>query len=261
MIMFLTLTTLWFYTSLIYASPLFPRDVFNPKITVPDASTVWDVGTTQTVKWDPTGLTQDTLTGMVVLGHIEDGDDNEHLMLNPPLAQGFLIKDGQINITVPDVPGRKDYIVVVFGDSGNASPRFTINNPNNPSGSSSSASSPTTSVSASVTTIADPPPSTTISEPIPITGTTITGGNPSFTSTPLSSVTPINSLPTGTAPSTPSTSATSGSSSGSSTTTASTADGTSANSNSTGSNAAGKLAAKQSYPLIALCIVVSMFVF
>jgi hypothetical protein len=61
-----------------------------------------------------------------------------------PLATNFKLTDGQVQITVPNVPTRRDYIVVgefllfrhrlavqpafleVFGDSGNASPQFTI---------------------------------------------------------------------------------------------------------------------------------------
>ncbi|KAF9267295.1 hypothetical protein L218DRAFT_803766, partial [Marasmius fiardii PR-910] len=119
-------TILCLFSCITHASPLLPRIVFNPNITVPNANTVWEVGTTQTVKWDITGLPDETLTGMVVLGHLEGNDPNEHLMLNPPLAQGFLLKDGQVDVTIPGVASRSDYIVVVFGDSGNASPKFTI---------------------------------------------------------------------------------------------------------------------------------------
>lgn len=67
-----------------------------------------------------------------------------------PLASNFRITDGAVNVTVPDVDARDDYIIVrelpspvvvcscwcaqlmhfslcaVFGDSGNASPKFTI---------------------------------------------------------------------------------------------------------------------------------------
>lgn len=77
------------------------------------------------------------------------------ICINPPvkaqpLATGFPLIDGAVNITVPgDAATRDDYIVVrtytspfgpmrhalifilntVFGDSGNASPKFTIKNP------------------------------------------------------------------------------------------------------------------------------------
>lgn len=59
-----------------------------------------------------------------------------------PLAENFTIGTGRANITVPNVPTREDYIVVLFGDrcvfasstfplpltlcSGNASPKFKI---------------------------------------------------------------------------------------------------------------------------------------
>ena len=65
------------------------------------------------------------------------------LFADHPLATDFLIGDGNVTFTVPDVPMRHDYIVVrawfpslpfdlrltpppVFGNSGNASPTFTI---------------------------------------------------------------------------------------------------------------------------------------
>ncbi|KAK1226262.1 hypothetical protein PQX77_010735 [Marasmius sp. AFHP31] len=280
--MFLTLTTLFLYASIAIASPLVPRIVFNPKILSPDANTVWEAGKTQTVKWDPTGLPLDTLTGQLVLGHIEDGDPsgNEHLQLNPPLAKGFLIKDGETTFTVPpDVPSRKDYIVVrelhalrtmipgshhisspVFGDSGNASPRFTINNPG--SGTNNSGNNTTASSTASATSVGTLP-STTISDPIPISGTTITGNPSTLTEIPTS-VTPISSLPTNTAPTNPAsttlTTTTSETSTGSTTSSATGADGTSAGSSGTNDNAAGKFTIKQSYPLIALSFVLSVFI-
>ncbi|KAL0069877.1 hypothetical protein AAF712_003147 [Marasmius tenuissimus] len=259
--MFLTLTTLFLYASIAIASPLVPRIVFNPKIISPDANTVWEVGTTQTVKWDPTGLPLDTLTGQVVLGHLEGSDPNEHLQLNPPLAKGFLIKDGEVTITIPDVPSRKDYIVVVFGDSGNASPKFTINNPG--SGTNNSGNNTAASSTASATSVGTLP-STTISDPIPISGTTITGNPSTLTEVPTS-VTQMSSLPTNTAPTnsastTQLTTATSETSTGSTTSSATGADGTSAGSSGTNGNAAGKLTIKQSYPLIALSFALSVFI-
>lgn len=47
------ITTLCFclFAPLTHAFPLFPRDVFNPHITSPDAKTVWTVGETNTVTW------------------------------------------------------------------------------------------------------------------------------------------------------------------------------------------------------------------
>lgn len=50
------------------------------------------------------------------------------LYADDPLATGFPITMGRAEITVPSVTTRNSYILVLFGDSGNASPRFTINN-------------------------------------------------------------------------------------------------------------------------------------
>ncbi|KAG7088277.1 hypothetical protein E1B28_012290 [Marasmius oreades] len=253
MIMFsLTLTILCLVSSLTYASPLFPRIVFNPNITVPDANTAWAVGTTQTVKWDATGLPDESLKGMVVLGHIEGDDDNEHLMLDPPLAKGFLLRDGAVTITIPDVPSRSDYVVVVFGDSGNASPKFTINNPNQSSSSTLTASSTSSLLQ-----------SATITDPIPISGTTITGSppaDPSTTITPVttSSISQITTTSTSTAP--PTSASSEGSSGGSSvsvTTSSAGPSGTSADSQS-GSNAAWKVSSGQPFVMIAFTIAVSL---
>lgn len=43
------------------------------------------------------------------------------------LADGFPLTSGSVNFVLPtDVAARDDYIVVLFGDSGNASPKFSI---------------------------------------------------------------------------------------------------------------------------------------
>ncbi|KAI9462229.1 hypothetical protein HD554DRAFT_2002369, partial [Boletus coccyginus] len=102
------------------------RDVVSPPITSPTAATVWHVGQTQTVTWSTTSLpvNQTNPVGMLVLGYMSN--DSENLMLDSPLATNLNYSAGQAQITVPNVPTRSDYIVVLFGDSGNASPEFTI---------------------------------------------------------------------------------------------------------------------------------------
>ncbi|KAJ3509183.1 hypothetical protein NLJ89_g5356 [Agrocybe chaxingu] len=147
----------------VQASPLSRRDVIAPKITSPDANTVWTVGSVVTVTWDTSNFPPDSQItnpiGKVILGF--DENDSLNLDFNNPLAQDFKLRDGSVQLTVPDVPPRDDYLIVLFGDSGNTSPTFVITRI--ASGSSSSASR---SVSSS----------TRISTPIPITGTTVTGG-------------------------------------------------------------------------------------
>ncbi|CAL1707822.1 unnamed protein product [Somion occarium] len=104
------------------------RTVYIPKITHPKSETVWVRHSKVTVKWEthdpPKEITN--RKGKIVLGYVEDGTD-EHLNLDHPLAEGFDIMDGSIEVRVPDVESRNDYIVVLFGDSGNRSPTFTIN--------------------------------------------------------------------------------------------------------------------------------------
>ncbi|KZT11949.1 uncharacterized protein LAESUDRAFT_733847 [Laetiporus sulphureus 93-53] len=100
--------------------------VISPDITSPTLLTVWTVGSTQTITWDVSKVPQTgaNATGLVLLGYSEDKSEN--LDIQSPLATQFLIGDGQVDITVPNVTTRNDYIVVLFGDSGNASPTFTI---------------------------------------------------------------------------------------------------------------------------------------
>ncbi|KAK0202495.1 hypothetical protein DFS33DRAFT_1340573 [Desarmillaria ectypa] len=104
-----------------FATPiLIPRDVYVPPITSPDASTVWTVNTTQTVTWDvsdpPVSITNR-------LGSIRLRKDDRTLPL--VLANGFDILLGEIEVAVPWVV-EGDYSIVLFGDSGNWSPNFTI---------------------------------------------------------------------------------------------------------------------------------------
>ncbi|KZT73867.1 hypothetical protein DAEQUDRAFT_661347 [Daedalea quercina L-15889] len=105
-----------------------PDDIilWSADISSPTILSVWDVGSTQTVTWDASKVPQTSAnhTGIVLLGYSEDGSEN--LDTQTPLASGFLIADGKVDITVPNVTTRSDYIVVLFGNSGNSSPTFTI---------------------------------------------------------------------------------------------------------------------------------------
>ncbi|TFK52471.1 hypothetical protein OE88DRAFT_1734456 [Heliocybe sulcata] len=105
------------------------REVYDPRITNPQASTVWVAQHYAEATWDTSDMPQHVTNpkGKLVLGYVEDGDDNEHLDMNHPLADGFDISIGHIKFKVPRVESRNDYMVVLFGDSGNRSPTFTIN--------------------------------------------------------------------------------------------------------------------------------------
>ena len=108
------------------------NDVFSPRITKPTAGDVWDVSSVQTITWDTSNIPAANLnqTGLILLGHVEDGSTDEHLDIGAlkaricilfvlmtsitehPLASNFPIRDGAVNVTVPEVATRDDYIVV-----------------------------------------------------------------------------------------------------------------------------------------------------
>ncbi|KIY68334.1 hypothetical protein CYLTODRAFT_395607 [Cylindrobasidium torrendii FP15055 ss-10] len=149
------------------------RVVYSPPITFPTAGTVWVAGQEATVTWDTSGIPSDLTNslGMVVLGYVTDDSPSEHLMIDTPLAKGFELSDGQVNITIPMVDSRNDYIIVLFGDSGNASPKFAIRGAAEAGGGAESSTE-------------------TSSSPIPITGSSITGGTSApATSSPQASST------------------------------------------------------------------------
>ncbi|KAH9949857.1 hypothetical protein B0H21DRAFT_687892 [Amylocystis lapponica] len=103
-------------------------DVYSPDITSPKVGDLWTVGQNQTVTWDASKVpqTNENSTGLLLLGYEDDPSAGEHLDIKDPLAVGFPISAGTVSFTVPNVTDRSDYIVVLFGDSGNASPKFTI---------------------------------------------------------------------------------------------------------------------------------------
>ncbi|KAG1776185.1 hypothetical protein EV702DRAFT_971944 [Suillus placidus] len=178
--------------------PLNLRDVVDPPITSPTAGTVWHVGEKQLVTWSTNGLSSNVTNpvGMLVLGYNYNNSENlmlsestnvkcyalsllNNLFLDSPLATNINYTVGQVLITVPNVETREDYIVVLFGDSGNASPEFTIINDS----SSSSASAPSTSSSvqsATPTSSASPTAQTSAETPMstPVNLTTTSGITP-----------------------------------------------------------------------------------
>ncbi|KAG2145888.1 hypothetical protein DEU56DRAFT_788666 [Suillus clintonianus] len=168
--------------------PLKLRDVVDPPITSPTAGTVWHVGDKQLVTWSTSGLSSNITNpvGMLVLGY--SYNNSENLMLDSPLATNINYTLGQVLITVPDVETREDYIVVLFGDSGNASPEFTIINDS----SSSSASAPSTSSSVQLTT---PGTSASPTTQTP-TETTTTSNSVNSTPTTTSGITPAAGVTT-----------------------------------------------------------------
>jgi len=97
------------------------RDVYVPPVTYPKAGTVWKIGDDHHVRWDTSNPPEQITNreGMILLAH-DKLQDTKH-----PLAKGFDILKGSVKIKVPRVkPGK--YALVLFGDSGNYSPTFTI---------------------------------------------------------------------------------------------------------------------------------------
>jgi len=101
--------------------------VFSPQITSPSQGVTWPVGSQQTVQWDTSAIPLEgrNNTGFILLG-FNNGTESENLLVDQPLAHGFLLTAGSQIITIPKVPHRTTYFVVLFGDSGNKSPQFTI---------------------------------------------------------------------------------------------------------------------------------------
>ncbi|KIM39603.1 hypothetical protein M413DRAFT_447079 [Hebeloma cylindrosporum] len=97
------------------------RDVFVPPILYPRAGTVWKVGEKHRITWT-TSNHPAKITNQVGRIMLRKGDFTTPLIL----ANDFDILLGQATITVPWVEDGDDYQVVVFGDSGNFSPAFTI---------------------------------------------------------------------------------------------------------------------------------------
>ncbi|KAI0632211.1 hypothetical protein C8Q77DRAFT_1218678 [Trametes polyzona] len=118
--------------AVVSALPLEVRDVFVPPVTYPHAGTVWKVGQHHNVTWDtknaPSQITNKV--GKVVLAKGGILDVGEYIRTDAsrehPLAKGFDILDGRVEVKVPDVKPGNDYTIVLFGDSGNDSAEFTI---------------------------------------------------------------------------------------------------------------------------------------
>ncbi|KAF8158534.1 hypothetical protein B0H34DRAFT_656811 [Crassisporium funariophilum] len=104
------------------------RGLYNPKIKSPTNATVWTMGSDVVVTWDLHDMPEKKTNpkGTLILGHMEEGSDDEHMDLEHPLARDFDIAEGSVNFKCPKVDASKQYIVVLFGDSGNRSPAFKI---------------------------------------------------------------------------------------------------------------------------------------
>ncbi|KAI0034021.1 hypothetical protein K488DRAFT_69425 [Vararia minispora EC-137] len=97
------------------------RDVWDPTIISPNASTVWTIGGTFNVTWQTDDAPVNISNGAAIFLRTDAG------MLQPVLAQGFDLRSGSQEVTVPaNFTPATNYRVVLFGDSGNWSPEFAI---------------------------------------------------------------------------------------------------------------------------------------
>jgi hypothetical protein len=106
---------------------------------------------------------------------------SENLQINNPIEQNFSLSKGEVTITVPDVPERDNYILCLFGDSGDITEPFTIE------GGQGSASPPASSTPSVPSTQTSPSPILSPTTPSPTT--TSPTGTSSPTTTPTSTPT------------------------------------------------------------------------
>ncbi|KAH9043376.1 hypothetical protein EDB85DRAFT_941785 [Lactarius pseudohatsudake] len=107
--------------SLVAAAPLAVRDVYVPPITYPHDGTVWTIGSVHNVTWDNSNPPQQITNpnGVIML---RKGDRTTDIVL----ASDFKVVTGRVTVKVPNVQPGSNYSLVLFGDSGNFSPQFTI---------------------------------------------------------------------------------------------------------------------------------------
>ncbi|KAJ7124387.1 hypothetical protein C8R44DRAFT_980677 [Mycena epipterygia] len=96
------------------------RDVFVPPILYPHAGTVWFSFQRHNVTWNATGAPA-TISNEALLLLAKGGLEAPFI-----LAKGFDLRAGRFEIEVPYVLADTNYQLVLFGDSGNLSPMFTI---------------------------------------------------------------------------------------------------------------------------------------
>ncbi|KAF8133805.1 hypothetical protein EV363DRAFT_935584 [Boletus edulis] len=116
---------------LVNAAPVKPTELLAiaPTITSPTAGVVWPAGSKQNVTWLTNNIPPEAqnYTLAVLLGFF--ANDSENLDIKHPLATQVPIMQGSVIVTLPpNATYRTNYTVVVIGDSGNASPPFTITN-------------------------------------------------------------------------------------------------------------------------------------
>ncbi|KZV73716.1 hypothetical protein PENSPDRAFT_626973 [Peniophora sp. CONT] len=103
--------------------------VVAPAFIAPTGGESYKIGTNQTASWDTSKIDEEAkdYTGVLYLGYADGDSSDEHLDVAHPLAYGFKLIDGTVNYTVPsNATARPNYFLVLVGDSGNVSPKFSI---------------------------------------------------------------------------------------------------------------------------------------
>ena len=122
MTLFFTVLALFSLASAVPLS-LNRRDVWDPPVTYPTNGTIWTAGQTYTVTWD-TSTKPAQVTNYEGIIYLRQGDAT---LIESPLAQGFNLTQGSVNVTVPaNVTAGSNYMIVLMGDSGNWSNEFAI---------------------------------------------------------------------------------------------------------------------------------------
>ncbi|KAJ3804634.1 hypothetical protein EV368DRAFT_65155 [Lentinula lateritia] len=119
---FTTTTALLASAMGVNAAPLSPLDVWDPTITSPVTGTVWVIGTEVNVTWSTDDIPPDGLSNG---GHVYLAKEEVEVVSLGPTFD-FVAANGSFTVTVPAVVPDDDYQIVLFGDSGNIGPSFTI---------------------------------------------------------------------------------------------------------------------------------------
>lgn len=107
MMFFFLLASIYSLLSLVSAFPVV-RDVWVPPIISPNASTVWVAGRTYPVTWN-TSSEPSQVTNPQGMVYLRLGNATQA----SPIAQGFPLSAGEVNVTIPaDTQPSSDWMVV-----------------------------------------------------------------------------------------------------------------------------------------------------
>ncbi|EKM51842.1 uncharacterized protein PHACADRAFT_31642 [Phanerochaete carnosa HHB-10118-sp] len=98
-------------------------DLWIPPVIEPSADTVWVVGQFYNITWDnsdpPVNITDSLGHAYLVKDFLLDPNQ-------PQIASNFPLRQGWVTVQAPDVAPADDYSILLFGDSSNFGPEFSI---------------------------------------------------------------------------------------------------------------------------------------